>query len=399
MRPFDDIAQDQPHAVACLQRACARQRLPHAIIIASPGDVGEDELTQRLAQTLLCERPHAPFAPCGQCCACDAVARGIHADLHVVRPKGLLRAIKTEDMLDLIQALQSTTLGGGAKVAVIYQAETLRKESANRFLKTLEEPTADTYFVLLTTRPERLLPTIQSRCQMMRLRPLSATRVRARIAALPAASPAAADLACAIARGRWNRAAALLEQYDSYRALVEALLALLANRTAAALPAVDFGKAFSGALKEARDDYEAHVKEALAAQAERCKDFEASVRREVLAAAEDELEAAQAARERDIKAGLFETLLDLWRDVWIYQETHTSDCLLHRAYQPQIARLAQLYSSHEIARNIREIETLRGPTVFLNTRVDIVVQGLLAGATAPVRDHVPLQRALMATGL
>jgi DNA polymerase III delta' subunit len=399
MRPFDEIVQDQPHAVACLQRALARQRLPHAVIVASPGDVGEDELAQRLAQALLCEHPHEPFAPCGACHACDTVARAVHPDLHVVRPKGLLRAIKTEDMLDLIQALQSTALIGGAKVAIIYQAETLRKESANRFLKTLEEPTADTYFILVTTRPERLLPTILSRCQMIRLRPLSAARVRARVQARLPARAQDTDLICAIARGRGNRAAALADDCAGYRAIVEALLAVLGARQAAALPAVDFGRNFSGALKDARADYEAHVKEALAAQAERCKDYEASVRRAVLSAAEDELEAAQAARERTIKAGLFETLLDIWRDVWVYQSTRAADTVLHRGYQAQIARLAELYSPHEIARNIRDVETVRGPAVFLNTRIDIVVQGLLAGATAPVRDRIPLQHALMATGL
>ena len=399
MRPFDEIAQDQPHAVACLQRAMTRKRLPHAVIFASPGDVGEDELAQRLAQALLCEQPRGPFAPCGICHACDTVARALHPDLHVVRPKGLLRAIKTEDMLELIQALQATALIGGAKVAIVYQAETLRKESANRFLKTLEEPTADTYFILVTTRPERLLPTILSRCQMIRLRPLSAARVQARVQALLPACAADTELICAIARGRWNRAAKLAEDCASYRAMVEALLAVLSTRQSAALPAFDFGKRFAGTLKDERAAYEAQVKDALAVQAERCKDYEASVRRDVLSAAEDELEAAQAARERTIKAGLFETLLDLWRDIWVYQTTRAPDALLHRGYHAQIARLAELYSPHEIARNIRDAETVRGPTVFLNTRVDIVVQGLLAGATAPVRERVPFQRAIMATGL
>jgi len=394
-----ELERDQPHAVACLRRAIARGRLPHAIVLASPGAVGEDELARMLAQSLLCGQPTAPLEPCGTCRACIAFERGVHADFHEVRPKGLLRAIKTEDMLALIQALQATSLGGGAKVAVIAQAETLRKESANRFLKTLEEPTPETYFILITTRPERLLPTIRSRCQLLRLQPLTAEALATRVAALIGAGNADVELICAVARGRWNRAEQLVEQRDAYRATVRALLTLLSKRDDVCAAAVEFGRNCAAAFKSDRAVFEERMRDDMRTHAESWKDYEPSVRREMLRAFEAEQEAAHAAYERDRKAGLFETMLDIWRDVWLYRCLGADAPLLHRAYTTEISRLAQIYSAAEILRCIRDLELVRGPTVYLNARLDVVLQGALAGATQPIQEYVPLRRAIAATGL
>jgi len=394
-----DLERDQPHAVACLRRAMTRGRLPHAIILASPGAVGEDALARLLAQSLLCAHPAAALAPCGACRSCATFTRGMHPDFHEVRPKGLLRAIKTEDMLELIQALQATALSGGAKVAVIAQAETLRKESANRFLKTLEEPTPDTYFILITTRPERLLPTIRSRCQLLRLQPLTAAALEARVAALIGAGNADVGLICAVARGRWNRAEQLVAQRAEYHATIGALVALLARRGDACAAAVEFGRTCAGALKNDRAAFDDRVRDDLNARAEEWKDYETGVRREMLKAFADEQEAAQAAYERDRKAGLFETMLDIWRDVWVCRRLGADGPLLHRAYAAEISRLARAYSEAEIIRCIRDLELVRGPTVYLNARLDVVLQGTLAGATQPLHDCVPLRRAIAATGL
>ena len=283
------IEQHQSAALARLRRAASRGRLPHALILASPGNVGETELAGLIARYLLCAHPTAPLAPCDECPACRMVFADTHPELHMVRPKGLLRAIKTDDMFDLIQALQQTALSGGAKVALVFQAETLRKESANRFLKTLEEPTPDTYFVLVTTRIERLLPTIRSRCQTIRLQPLSREAMRQRAMAELHLSGDSLDLVAAIARGRWNRAELLAPRLDEYRTDLREIAATLARRDDAAPAAVSFGTRKARALKALREEFDARCKASLAAKAKELADIEPAVRRDVLDALEEEL--------------------------------------------------------------------------------------------------------------
>ena len=87
-----------------------------------------------------------------------------HPDLFHLRPAGKARIISVEKTRDLISNLNRTSNQGGAKVAIIHEADRMRKEAANAFLKTLEEPPPDTYLLLLTTRPYSLLATIRSRC-------------------------------------------------------------------------------------------------------------------------------------------------------------------------------------------------------------------------------------------
>jgi DNA polymerase III delta prime subunit len=386
----------QPEAVECLRRAIGRSRLPHGIIISSPGEVGEEALVYQLARYLLCGTPAAPMQACGECSNCVMTT---HPDLFIVRPKGLLRAIKTDDMLGLIQFMQNTSLSGIGKVGIIFQAETLRKESANRFLKTLEEPTNNTYFILVTTRPERLLPTIKSRCQMIRLLPLKAKVLRARAQQELQLGGDDLDLVCALARGRWRRAVQLAAHIDTYRTDISEITRILARRDSAAAGAVAFAQRVAKLQKTSRKDFEVRMKAELSKIADEFKDLEAPIRRSILAEREEQFKSEQAARERDGKAGLFEALLELWRDVWTYRTIGDTAPLSHSFLKKQIASLAKSYSDNEIMRNLADIELVRGPAVYLNARFDIVFQGLLAHTTAPVGAYVPLRSAIAATGL
>ena len=92
-----------------------------------------------------------------------------HPDLFHLRPSGKARIITVEKTRTLISSLNRTSNQGGAKVAIIHEADRMRKEAANAFLKTLEEPPLGTYLLLLTTRPYSLLATIRSRCLQARL--------------------------------------------------------------------------------------------------------------------------------------------------------------------------------------------------------------------------------------
>jgi len=393
------LEHDQPAALACLRRAIARGRLPHALVFASPGDVGETELAHRLAQYLLCTQPRGPLEPCGTCDGCRHVLRATHPDVHEVRPKGLLRAIKTDDMLELIQQLQATTLAGGAKIGIIHQAETLRKESANRFLKTLEEPPPGTYFILITTRVERLLPTIRSRCQVVRLQPLASDVVRERLAAQFSLAPEDVELVCGVARGRWSRAVQLAGQVHAYREMVRRMGEVMQARRDACVQAVELARGLAQQAKERRAAFDEQCKQEMKARAQEWRDLDAGVRREMLTALEEEMKSAFAAAERDEKASIFEALADVWRDVWVLQTSGARACVLHQFMLPVIEALARTYSEDEIVRTLSEINLIRGPAVYLNARLDTAIQGLLAGATLPLEPRVPLRGALLASRL
>ena len=92
-----------------------------------------------------------------------------HPDLFHLRPSGKARIITVEKTRELISNLNRTSNQGGCKVALIHEADRMRKEAANAFLKTLEEPPPGTYLLLLSSKPYSLLATIRSRCLMARL--------------------------------------------------------------------------------------------------------------------------------------------------------------------------------------------------------------------------------------
>ena len=173
MLDFSLVKEWQKKAYASLEQALKSDHLPHAVVFISPGDVGEKELAEALADRLVCEDPGEGLCSCGKCSGCHLRSQGTHPDVYYVRPVGRMRAISPESMGEMMTNLQTKSLKGRAKVVIIEQAEALTRESANKFLKTLEEPSSKTYFILLTTRGERLLPTIRSRCQIIRLVPLT----------------------------------------------------------------------------------------------------------------------------------------------------------------------------------------------------------------------------------
>jgi len=92
-----------------------------------------------------------------------------HPDVHIVRPSSKNRNITIDQMHGLMAQLHQTSYSGGWKAGVILEADRLRQEGANAFLKTLEEPSPRTVIVLVTARPTQLLPTIVSRCLMVRM--------------------------------------------------------------------------------------------------------------------------------------------------------------------------------------------------------------------------------------
>jgi DNA polymerase III subunit delta' len=158
----------QPPGVELLQRSLERGRLAHAYLFTGH-ELGElEDLARTLAKALNCLHPvkknGAAVDSCDECLACQKIAHGNHADVHWARPESKTRVVTIDQMRELTREIQLKPTEAEYKVAVVVAADRLNDKAANAFLKTLEEPPANSILILLTTEPQRILETILSRC-------------------------------------------------------------------------------------------------------------------------------------------------------------------------------------------------------------------------------------------
>jgi DNA polymerase-3 subunit delta' len=151
-----------------LQDALQASRLPHSSLLLSPPGLGAEHLANWSAALALCEADGP--RPCGGCASCTLLRSDTHPDFHVVRLEEDAKQIKVDQVRELIGALTLKSYRGGFKVGVIEGAEALNTNGANAFLKTLEEPSADTMLLMIARPTHRLPATIASRCVRMVLR-------------------------------------------------------------------------------------------------------------------------------------------------------------------------------------------------------------------------------------
>jgi DNA polymerase-3 subunit delta' len=169
------------------RRALGRGRLASSFLFVGPPGIGKHMFAVRLAQSLLCQtRDERQLDPCGTCAGCVQVLAGTHPDVQVVAkpadksflPLELLIGDKEHRAREgLCHHLALRPFMGGRRVAVIDDADFLNPEGANCLLKTLEEPPPRSVLILIGTSPARQLPTIRSRCQLVRFRPLESETV------------------------------------------------------------------------------------------------------------------------------------------------------------------------------------------------------------------------------
>ena len=146
----------------------ARSRQPHAFLFGGAAGVGKRLFTDAFADWLLCLTPAASGA-CGQCRSCQLRQAGSHPDRLVVEPEEEGKMIRVDTVRQLADFMGQTAQQGGRKVVILHPAEAMNLNAANALLKSLEEPSAETYLLLVSDQPSRLLPTIRSRCQVQTL--------------------------------------------------------------------------------------------------------------------------------------------------------------------------------------------------------------------------------------
>ena len=165
----------QEHVKAPLQAALSKGRIGHAYLFSGPRGVGKTTTARLLAMAVNCERDEKP---CGECESCMLVRQGNHPD---VTELDAASNNSVEDIRDLREKVYLSSVRGGRRVWVLDEAHMLSKSASNALLKTLEEPPEGLVFVLATTEPEKLPPTILSRTQHFRFRRLSEGEIESKL--------------------------------------------------------------------------------------------------------------------------------------------------------------------------------------------------------------------------
>jgi DNA polymerase-3 subunit delta' len=168
MNPWEVFGHDW--AVEMLQQHVAHDTLRHAYLLTGPGGLGRRTLAVRLAQALNCQTPIAPGVPCRTCRSCKQIEAGQNIDLMVVQAENEGGTLKVEQVREVTRFLSLKPYQSQYKIVIFLRFQEANANAQNALLKTLEE--APGYAVLLLTadNAEQLLPTIISRCEILRLR-------------------------------------------------------------------------------------------------------------------------------------------------------------------------------------------------------------------------------------
>ena len=236
--PFRDIIGHR-RIVSLLSRAVARDTLPPALLFAGGPGLGKRRMAVALAETINCLKPAVTGDAlaeataskdierdaCGTCASCKRIARGVHPDVIIVEP-GDTGTIKIEQIRDVVDRAGYRPFEGRRRVVVIDEADALVPQAQNALLKTLEEPPSASVFVLVSSLPDALLPTVRSRLPRLRFGPLAAAEVAEALIrdheyAEPDARAAAADADGSIGRALASESADLADARESARQLLE----------------------------------------------------------------------------------------------------------------------------------------------------------------------------------
>lgn len=212
----------QEWAVEMLKKHIVNGTTRHAYLFAGPLGLGRRTLALRFAQALNCEQPVDAGIPCGECRDCKQIAAMQHADLSIIEPtikdpnnpKELIPApngeIRIQQIRDLQKSINLKPYQSRYRALIFLRFQQANVEACNALLKTLEEAPSYAVLILTADNPEQLLPTIVSRCEVLRLRPLRLEEVQRELESRGLES-GRAKLIAHISGGRFGYALRLLE--------------------------------------------------------------------------------------------------------------------------------------------------------------------------------------------
>ena len=245
------------HLLELMAAAIGRGTLPPSLIFDGPGGVGKRRAAVALAQAVNCLQPVrladlGGVDACGVCSSCKRIARGVHADVLLIEP-GETGSIKVDQAREAIERSAYRPFEGRRRVVIVDEADAMVAEAQNALLKTLEEPPSGSMFVLVTSRPDMLLPTVRSRCQRLRFGRLSPGDVAAVLIGSHGFDPGAAHAAASVADG--SIGAALEGGSDDFADARDAAVRLLQAAAASKDPRrrLDGAKALTAGAGRAAD--------------------------------------------------------------------------------------------------------------------------------------------------
>lgn len=200
------------------QNSIREGRVRHAYLLNGPAHIGKRTLALTFAQALNCL---SDARPCGECRSCQKVARGTHPDVRVIEGQG--GSIKIDQIRELQNEVALSTHESLWKVYVLRDVDQATPEAANCLLKTLEEPPQCIVLILTATRPNMLLPTVVSRCQVLPLRPLPPGLIAQALGDKWQVSPERAALLARLSGGRIGWAIAALQDESILTKRAEAM--------------------------------------------------------------------------------------------------------------------------------------------------------------------------------
>jgi DNA polymerase-3 subunit delta' len=219
-------------AVDLLAEHIARGQERHAYLITGPQGVGRRSLALRFTQALNCDHSPQPGQPCRACSTCKRIEAMQFPDLSVVQAEHEGEILKIDQVRELQHTLALSPFEACYRVALILRFEEAHSSAANAMLKTLEEPPAQVIVILTANSSENLLPTIVSRCEIIRLRPLSMSETSRGLQASRNIPAETAEQLAHISGGRPGYALRLLdhpELLEQRRVYIAEMFQLLAS--------------------------------------------------------------------------------------------------------------------------------------------------------------------------
>ncbi len=332
------------HIKDILRRMLEKQRVPRSLLFAGIDGVGKKQFALELAKSFVCLNLQNGEA-CGECAACRRAddfnfPKPDDRDAHkeVVFSKfpdiGLVIPYNKNILVDAIRNLEKEAnfrpYEAKARFFIIDDADKMNDAASNALLKTLEEPAPTTYLFLITSRPDSLLQTIRSRCQMIRFAPIEANRIKEKIVATEKFSPVDAELVARLSAGSIGHALKFdLEKFRTKReAMLNALQSLAGKPNY--LPLLKTGEEMNDAKN--KDDYEFSL----------------------------------------------EILQTLIHDIWILMHGANEQTLVNIDLKPILKKLSEMTESKQLAAWLKEIETLR-ETLAVNVNRKIATDALFVG--------------------
>jgi DNA polymerase III subunit delta' len=322
------------------KRLLSSQKIPRSLLFVGEEGVGKRYFALEIAKAIICQHPNNGEA-CDHCAACKRADKFVfpkpddkkeefekvffseHSDIGIVIP------YKNSILVDAVRHLEKEAnfrpYEAKARFFIIDNAEklnTAKDNAANALLKTLEEPSATSHIFLITSRPAALLPTIRSRCQIIRFAPLETDEIKDYLLKTQKFAPDDAELSAKLAHGSLGRA--LSTDIGKFREQREIMLKVLESLSG--------NKNIAALLKTAEE--------------------------------------INDAKNKDNYVMFLEILQNLIHDIWILRLGESSEKIINADLKPQLNRLAENFESPKLAKWMTEIELLReNLAVNLNKKI------------------------------